>query len=272
MPSFNFIPPLSGAGASKKSLPADDADEAQPAEKFQSVMVRILSAECGMRNAEQFSESADSAKTPRSAIRAPQSNASSDDCSRSQNEAAAGFSNGGEDGQPAHKILLLPQADESSASGLQRKMIVDTGKTGAKKADTVRPVREQSGTITLESGARLSHGVNPALSTLRSAATEDGASTVLTMAANVLPMAAGPAPATVLVIAGGTNAEVSTKPVAMSAECGMRNAEQFPGRADFAALRNHWRPRQKPPICRRPRELAGSILPQWRRMPCRPEI
>ena len=93
---------------------------------------------------------------------------------------AAGFSNGGEDGQPAHKILLLPQADDSSASNMQRKKSVDAGKSGAKKTDTVHPAL---------------------------------ASTVLTMAANVLPVAAASAPATVLVIAGGANAGVSTNPV-----------------------------------------------------------
>jgi hypothetical protein len=162
MPSFDFIPPLSAAGASKKSAPADDSNNIQPAEKFQAVMVRV---------AELFSF----AGTPVKTKAGPE--VSSDAPTASQNEATAGFSSGGHDGQPAHKILLLPQADELSTSPFQRKKTVEAGKTVAKKADTVHPALAATG---------------------------------LTVAANVLPVVAESASATVPDIAVGTNGLVST--------------------------------------------------------------
>ena len=95
----------------------------------------------------------------------------SDGCSCFQNGAAAGFSNGGQDGQPAHKIPLSLQADESSVSLMQRKKAVDAGKSGVKMADSV----------------------HPALSTLRSAsAGRTGRQRFWRWAAYVLPVGAEP--------------------------------------------------------------------------------
>ena len=170
MPSLEFIPPLSAAGASKNSAPADDSSDVQPAEKFHTVMVRI---------AELFTSARTPVEKTPCALRQSPSATSSVTPSSYHNEATAGFSSGGEDDHPGHKILLLPFDDESSASRIQRKKNGEAGKTNAKKAD----------------------GVHPAL-----------AGTVLTMVVNVLPDVAESASATVPVNTRRTNGDISTNP------------------------------------------------------------
>ncbi len=85
-----------------------------------------------------------------------------------QNGVAAGFSNGGQDGQPARKVALVPQSDELSVSFVRRRKAVDGGRSG-----------------------------------VRTAVAEDRVSAILAMAANVLPVVAGLASATIQVVVGG---------------------------------------------------------------------